>query len=145
MIAGRSACISTCTAASIASRAGAGGLSGGSGGRVGSEPAAGIGWMSIGIISTTGRRSISARWYARWASSAALAGEWTRSAIAPTDSTRSCWSMRKLELSAAAGVSPASTSSGVRLLAASVRPVIVFVSPGPWCTLTTPTRPETRA
>ena len=53
--------------------------------------------------------------------------------------------MRKLELSAAAGDSPASTSSGVRLLAASVSPVMVLVSPGPWCTLHTPTRPLARA
>ena len=79
------------------------------------------------------------------ASSAAVFGLWTRSAIAPTDSTRSCWSIRKFEVSAAAGVSPASTRTGVRLLAASVRPVIVLVNPGPWCTLTTPTRPLTRA
>ena len=107
--------------------------------------AAGWGWMSIGSISTTGLRSVSARWYARCASSAAVFGLWTRSAIAPTDSTRSCWSMRKFDVSAAAGVSPASTSTGVRLLAASLRPVIVFVSPGPWWTLTTPTRPVTRA
>ncbi len=59
----------------------------------------------------------------------------------PTEATRSCWSMRKFEPSAAAGVSPASTSSGVRLLAASARAVTAFVSPGPWCTEATPTRP----
>ena len=34
---------------------------------------------------------------------------------------------------------------GVRLLAASVRPVRVFVSPGPWCTLQIPTSPRTLA
>ncbi len=39
--------------------------------------------------------------------------------------------MRKFDVSAAAGVSPARTTIGVRLLAASVRPVIVFVRPGP--------------
>ena len=55
------------------------------------------------------------------------------------------WSMRKLEVSAAAGASPASTSSGVRLLTASVSPVTVLVSPGPWCTLQMPTLPLTRA
>ena len=37
-----------------------------------------------------------------------------------------------IEEGAAAAVSPASTSSGVRLLAASASPVMVFVSPGPW-------------
>ncbi len=37
--------------------------------------------------------------------------------------------------------SPARTISGVRLLAASVMPVIALVSPGPWCTDTMPTRP----
>ena len=46
---------------------------------------------------------------------------------------------------AAAGVSPARTSSGVEAFTASARPVIVFVRPGPWCTLHTPTRPVTRA
>ena len=49
--------------------------------------------------------------------------------------------MRKFDPRAAAGVSPASTSSGVELLAASARAVTAFVSPGPWCTEATPTRP----
>jgi hypothetical protein len=53
--------------------------------------------------------------------------------------------MRKFDRSAAAGVSAASTSSGVRLFAASVSPVIAFVSPGPWCTLHAVRRPLTRA
>src|SRR5439155_1124217 len=48
-------------------------------------------------------------------------------------------------LVAEAAVSPASTSRGVRLLAASVRPVMVLVNPGPWWTLQTPSRPLTRA
>ena len=52
--------------------------------------------------------------------------------------------MRKFERSAAAGVSAASSSSGVRLLAASVSPVIVFVRPGPWWTLTAASSPLTR-
>ncbi len=53
--------------------------------------------------------------------------------------------MRKFERSAAAGVSPASTTSGVWALAASASAVSVFVSPGPWWTLATPTRPVVRA
>ena len=73
-----------------------------------------------------------------------MSGPCTRSATAPTASTRPVWSIRKFERSAAAGVSAASTSSGVRLLAASVSPVIVFVSPGPWCTLQAAIRPLTR-
>ena len=96
-------------------------------------------------MSTTGRRSTSARRSARRASATALAGPWMRSATAPTDSTSPCWSMRKFDRTAAAGVSAASTSSGVRLLAASASAVSVFVSPGPWWTLATPTRPLTRA
>src|SRR5438128_5925522 len=68
-----------------------------------------------------------------------------RSGIAPTEATTESWSSRKLELIAAAAVSPASTSRGVRLLAASVRPVMVLVNPGPWWTLQTPSRPLTRA
>ena len=53
--------------------------------------------------------------------------------------------MRKFDRSAAAGTSAASSTSGVRLFAASVSPVIAFVSPGPWCTETTASRPLTRA
>ena len=123
MIAGRSRSTISSAAAAIACAIRLRGVrSGGGGGCCGSALAAGWGWMSIGSISTTGRRSVSARWYARCASSAAVFGLWTRSAIAPTDSTRSCWSIRKFDVSAAAGVSPASTSSGVRLLAASAEP-----------------------
>ena len=53
--------------------------------------------------------------------------------------------MRKFDRSAAAGVSAATSTSGVRLLAASASAVRVLVSPGPWWTLATPTRPLTRA
>ncbi len=53
--------------------------------------------------------------------------------------------MRKFDVSAAAGVSPASTSKGVRLFAASVRPVSVLVRPGPWWTLQMPMPSVTRA
>ena len=92
---------------------------------------AGSAWMSIGSISTIGRRSTTARRYARRASATAVAGPYTRSTPAPTDATRSSWAILKFEVTAAAGASPASTSTGVWLLAASVRPVIVLVSPGP--------------
>ena len=95
--------------------------------RVGSQSAA---CTSSGSISTTARRSTRARRTARATSAIAVSGPCTRSATAPTDSTRPVWSIRKFERSAAAGVSAASSSSGVRLLAASVSPVIVFVSPG---------------
>ncbi len=73
------------------------------------------------------------------------AGVASRTEAAPTASTSAAWSMRKFECSAAAGVSAASTSSGVRLLTASAIPVIAFVRPGPWWTETTPTSPVTRA
>ena len=51
--------------------------------------------------------------------------------------------MKKFDRGAVA--SGARTSSGVRLLAASVIPVSAFVTPGPWCTESTPSRPDTRA
>ena len=78
-------------------------------------------------------------------SAAAVAPEWMRSGTAPSVAAIAGWSMRKFERIAARGASPASTSSGVRLLAASVSPVSMFVKPGPWWTLQTPTRPLTRA
>src|ERR1700734_1942241 len=53
--------------------------------------------------------------------------------------------MRKLDRTAEAGTSAARTSSGVRLLAASVMPVTALVRPGPWCTLSRPVRPAVRA
>ena len=83
------------------------------------------------MLSRTGRRSTCARRNARATSSAALSPECTRSAAAPTVVASAAWSSRKFERSAAAGASPASSSSGVRLLAASVSPVIALVKPGP--------------
>ncbi len=91
------------------------------------------------------RRSTRARRTARATSATAVAGPWTRSDTAPTDSTSASWSILKFERIWAAGVSAASRISGVRLFAASVRPVTAFVSPGPWWTLATPRRPLTRA
>ena len=80
---------------------------------------------------TTARRRARAVWIARSVSATAVAGPCTRWATAPAASTIPAWSMRKFERTAAAGVSAATTTSGVRALAASVRPVIAFVSPGP--------------
>ena len=117
-------------------RAGAGG---------GGTSSVSVTWTSSGRLSTTARRSTNARRTARAASATAVAGPCTRSATAPTDSTSAPWSILKFERICAAGVSAASSTSGVRLLAASVRPVIAFVRPGPWCTLATPSRPLTRA
>ena len=68
------------------------------------------------MLSRTGRRSTCARRSARATSSAALAPECTRSAAAPTVVASAAWSSRKFERSAAAGASPASSSSGVRAL-----------------------------
>ena len=90
-----------------------------------------ISTMSIGMLSTTGRRSIRVRRRARAASSAAVSGPRTRSAMAPAVAARDPWSILKFDHSAPAGVSAASTSSGVRLFAASVSPVSVLVKPGP--------------
>jgi hypothetical protein len=53
--------------------------------------------------------------------------------------------MKKLERTAPDPVAAASTIIGVRLLAASVIPVTALVSPQPWCTESTPTRPLMRA
>ena len=53
--------------------------------------------------------------------------------------------MRKFDPRAEPATSAVSTTSGVRLFAASVMPVIALVSPQPWCTLTTATRPLVRA
>ena len=90
---------------------------------------------SSGRLSTTVRRCSTAVRYARTASATAEPAECTRSATAPTAVGQAAWSMRKFERTAAAPVSAASTSSGVRLLAASVMPVIALVSPQPWCTV----------
>ena len=59
-----------------------------------------------------------------------------RSETAPTERTISACSTWKFDLTAPVGTSPASTSSGVRLFAASPMPVSALVSPGPECTLT---------
>ena len=91
---------------------------------------------SVGRLSTTVCRSRSARVTARSVSSRAVAGVWMRSATAPTERAIAAWSKWKLFFTAPAGTSPASTSSGVRLLAASAIPVSALVSPGPECTLT---------
>jgi hypothetical protein len=99
----------------------------------------------IGMLSTTGRRSTRVRLSARTASFAAVSGPRTRSAITPAVAASPPWSILKFDQSASAGVSAASTSSGVRLLAASVNAVSVFVKPGPWWTLTTPIFPQDRA
>ena len=102
-------------------RPGAGGASVGAGAGAPSS-GAGAACTSRGSMSATVRRSTRARRTARATSARAVAGPWTRSATAPTDSTSASWSMRKFERSAAGGVSAASRSSGVRLLAASVKP-----------------------
>ena len=139
----RAAAISSATSAT-ASGAGDGGS--GSRSRPGAAPpGAGSAWTSSGRLSTTGLRSTRARRSARAVSAAAVAPEWMRSGTAPSVAARPGWSTAKFERIAARGASPASTSSGVRLLAASVRPVSAFVKPGPWWTLQTPTRPLTRA
>ncbi len=91
------------------------------------------------------RRCSTAVRTARTVSATAEPAECTRSATAPTAVARPPWSIRKFERTAAAPVSAASTTSGVRLLAASVMPVVALVSPGPWCTDSTPSRPLTRA
>jgi hypothetical protein len=51
--------------------------------------------------------------------------------------------MKKFDLGLVA--SGARTIRGVRLFAASVRPVIALVTPGPWCTVRAASRPDTRA
>ncbi len=58
-----------------------------------------------------------------------------RSDTAPTERAISACSKWKFDFTAPTGTSPASTSSGVRLLAASAMPVSALVSPGPGCTL----------
>ena len=78
-------------------------------------------------------------------SSTAKPGECSRNAVAPTEVARAATSMRKLDRTAALATSAASTTSGVRLLAASVIPVMALVSPGPWCSDRTPGRPLIRA
>ena len=64
-------------------------------------------------------------------SSTAKSGECSRPGTAPTAAARLATSILKLDLTAPAATSAASTISGVRLLAASVMPVIALVRPGP--------------
>jgi hypothetical protein len=91
----------------------------------------------------TGRRCVTAVRQPRSRSAAADSAQATRSQTAPTAVATAAWSMKKLDRGAVA--SGARTSSGVRLLAASVMPVSALVKPGPWCTLSTPSSPLTRA
>ncbi len=127
MIAGRAAPASASTTAS--SEPGRTGASSGHGG--GGVSSAGAACTSSGSMRTTVLRSTTARRTARVTSATAVAGPCTRSATAPTEVTSASWSILKFERSCAGGVSAASRISGVRLLAASVKPVIAFVSPGP--------------
>ena len=108
----------TWAARAAASRSAAGG---------GQSPA----WTSSGRARITVRRSSTAVWYARTVSSTAKSGECSRAGTAPTALARPATSILKLDLTALAATSAASTISGVRLFAASVMPVIALVSPGP--------------
>ena len=99
---------------------------------------------SIGTLSTTGSRSVRARWRARAASADAVWGACTRSAIAPHSRAIAAWSILKFDHWTAEGVSAVSSSAGVRALAASTRPVRAFVNPGPWCVVHTAMRSDTR-
>ncbi|WP_418607166.1 hypothetical protein [Georgenia sp. SUBG003] len=92
---------------------------------------------------TTVRRCWTAVATAATVSSTAAAAEVTRTGTAPTARARASWSTAKLELGEVA--SGASTISGVRLFAASAMPVMAFVRPQPWCTLSAAGPPEVRA
>ena len=67
----------------------------------------------------------------------------TRIGTAPTAVASAAWSTKKFDRGDVA--SAASTTSGVRLFAASVIPVMAFVNPQPWCTLSAATPPLIRA
>ena len=138
---GLSASWSSFTAAAIDSGAGTAVRSAGAGGRGPGSVCAAI--SSSGRLRTTGRRSRRARWTTRTQSATTVAGVWIRSAMAPTEVSSAGWSIRKLERGPE--LSAARTSSGVRLLAASVSPVTVLVRPGPWCTLQAGSSPVIRA
>jgi hypothetical protein len=133
------------TRASSATAAGSGRADRGGGGGTTGAGCAGAAWTSSGRLSTTVRRSWTAVRYARTVSATAEPGECTRSGTAPTAAIAASWSMRKLFRTAAPGVSAARTSSGVRLLAASVMPVSALVSPQPWWVVTTASRSLIRA
>ncbi|MDI2022753.1 hypothetical protein PJL18_03295 [Paenarthrobacter nicotinovorans] len=87
--------------------------------------------MSNGKLRTTVRRSFTAVRKALTVSATAVAGEWIRSATAPTLRARASWSILKLERMAAAWVSAVRTIMGVRLFAASPIPVMALLSPQP--------------
>ncbi len=112
---------------------GCGGRRSSAGGTTGAGSGNGAACTSSGRLRTTVRRCVTAVRHARAASATAVRGAWTRSGTAPTARASPSWSTRKFERTAAAAVSAASTSMGVRLLAASVMPVMALVSPQPWC------------
>jgi hypothetical protein len=99
-------------------------------------------WTSSGRERITVRRPIAAC-QARATSPAADAGERSPTCSAPTAAARPATSTWKLDLTS--GASATSTISGVRLLAASVMPVIALVRPGPWWTDSMPTWRVVRA
>ncbi len=110
----------------------------------GAGAGAGWAWTSSGRFSSTGRRCCSAVRKARTVSATALAAVCVRSDTAPTATPSASWSIRKLDSTAEPAESAVSTIIGVRLLAASVIPVIALVSPQPWCRLSTLTLPLIR-
>ena len=77
------------------------------------------------------------------ARSAAPAAASMRTGTAPTATASAAWSTKKLDRGWVA--SAATTTSGVRLFAASVMPVSALVNPQPWCTVTAAGLPLIRA
>jgi hypothetical protein len=73
----------------------------------------------------------------------ASSAEVTRIGTAPTASASAIWSTKKFDRGELA--SAVTTTSGVRLFAASVIPVSALVNPQPWCTLSAATSPLIRA
>jgi predicted Na+-dependent transporter len=67
----------------------------------------------------------------------------TRTGTAPTAVASAVWSTKKFDRGEVA--SAVTTTSGVRLLAASVIPVSALVRPHPWCRLSAATPPLVRA
>ena len=123
---GRWASASTAASAAMSSATG----STGAGGLLGARStgaAHSLPCTSNGRFTRTVRRSSRAMENARIASSTAVSADDTRMAWAPTARAMAAWSIAKLEVAAVA--SAANTSSGVRLFAASVIPVIALVRP----------------
>ncbi len=116
--------------------------SGGCGATAGRPPGTSSTWRSRGRLSRTVRRSSRARATAAVASPTAASGEVIRTEVAPTERASDSWSTKKFDVGRVA--SAATTTSGVRLLAASAIPVMVLVRPQPWCTLTAATVPLIR-